>query len=74
MTKIKPVLGRGLASLIPKPAPSVPVAFGRPDDGNSVDIVSQIDLDKIQTNPFQPRADFDQVALDELKRDRKSVV
>ncbi len=68
MTKTKPVLGRGLASLIPKPVVAAPVLTVRPDDGSSNDVISQIELDKIQTNPFQPRADFDQVALDELKR------
>lgn len=68
MTKTKPVLGRGLASLIPKPVVAAPATTVRPDDGISNEVISQIELDKIQTNPFQPRADFDQVALDELKR------
>ncbi len=63
----KPVLGRGLASLIPRPAPTTVAPPTRSDDGVSNEIISQIELDKIQTNPFQPRADFDQVALDELK-------
>ncbi len=65
----KQVLGRGLASLIPRqptPAPTTPV--GRQDDGASNEIVAQIDIDKIERNPYQPRADFDPVALDELRQ------
>lgn len=65
----KQVLGRGLASLIPRqPAPPPPAPFGRQDDGSSNEIIAQIDLDKIERNPYQPRADFDPVALDELRQ------
>jgi len=65
----KQVLGRGLASLIPRQQASPPVApVGRQDDGSSNDIIAQIDLDKIERNPYQPRADFDPVALDELRQ------
>ncbi len=63
----KQVLGRGLASLIPRQPAAPPAApVGRQDDGTSNEIVAQIDLDKIERNPYQPRADFDPVALDEL--------
>lgn len=69
MTKMKPVLGRGLASLIPRqPASSPPPSTARQDDGSSTQIIVSVDLDKIQQNPYQPRADFDAAALDELKR------
>jgi ParB family chromosome partitioning protein len=70
MTKGKPVLGRGLASLMSRtisPAPTVQPP-GRQDDGASHDVIVNIDLEKIQKNPYQPRAEFDPVALDELKR------
>lgn len=67
MSKGKPVLGRGLASLIPRPAVSAP-AFARADDGESDNSVAAIDIDKVRLNPYQPRADFDPVELDELKR------
>jgi len=69
MSKVKPVLGRGLASLIPRPpaAPATPPA-GREDDGVTTDIIASIELDRIQSNPYQPRADFDPVALDELRQ------
>jgi ParB family chromosome partitioning protein len=65
------VLGRGLESLIPRPPAPVreapPPAAGQ-DDGVTNEIIASVDLDQIQTNPYQPRADFDAVALDELKR------
>jgi ParB family chromosome partitioning protein len=70
MTKLKPVLGRGLASLIPRPAvapPPVTQGVGS-DDGRSTEVIVAVDIDKIARNPFQPRADFDPVALDELKQ------
>jgi ParB family transcriptional regulator, chromosome partitioning protein len=65
----KQVLGRGLASLIPRqPTTALATPVGRQDDGASNDIIAQIDLDKIERNPYQPRADFDPVALDELRQ------
>ena len=69
MSKVKPVLGRGLSSLIPR-APSVPIAqpTGRQDDGVTSGIIANVEIDKIQSNPYQPRADFDPVALDELRQ------
>jgi len=70
MTRMKPVLGRGLASLIPRPVPTAPTfpPQGRQDDGASNEIVANIDIDRIRANPYQPRAEFEPVALDELKR------
>jgi ParB family transcriptional regulator, chromosome partitioning protein len=69
MSKNKLALGRGLASLIPRPvsdpAPSAPQTA---DDGVTDQVIVHVALDKIEHNPFQPRADFDPVALDELKR------
>jgi ParB family chromosome partitioning protein len=68
MAKIKPVLGRGLASLIPRQASVPPLPPGGQDDGVSNEIIASIPLDRIQQNPYQPRAEFEPVALDELKR------
>ena len=68
MPRIKPVLGRGLASLIPRQASVPPLPVGGQDDGVSNDIIASIALDRIQRNPYQPRAEFEPVALDELKR------
>ena len=70
MTKLKPVLGRGLASLIPRPLPTTPPPQrgAQPDDGVSTEVIINIDIDGIIRNPYQPRADFDPVALDELRQ------
>ena len=68
MARIKPVLGRGLASLIPRQAAVPPLPLGGQDDGVSNDIIASLALDRIQRNPYQPRAEFEPVALDELKR------
>jgi ParB family chromosome partitioning protein len=68
MARMKPVLGRGLASLIPRQAAVPPLPVGGQDDGVSNDIIASIALDRIQQNPYQPRAEFEPVALDELKR------
>jgi len=68
MTRMKPVLGRGLASLIPVQAAVPPPVAGGEDDGVSNEIIASIALDRIRQNPYQPRAEFEPVALDELKR------
>jgi ParB family chromosome partitioning protein len=68
MARMKPVLGRGLASLIPRQASVPPLPAGGQDDGVTNDIIASIALDRIQQNPYQPRAEFEPVALDELKR------
>jgi ParB family transcriptional regulator, chromosome partitioning protein len=69
MSKNKLALGRGLASLIPRPLPEATSAdVHAPDDGSSDEVIIHVSLEKIEHNPFQPRADFDPVALDELKR------
>ena len=68
MSKMKPVLGRGLASLIPRVPSVAPVPGGRQDDGVGVDIIATVAIDRIDRNPYQPRHEFDPVTLDELKR------
>ncbi len=65
MGKDRQVLGRGLASLITRQQTTPPM---RQDDGVSQGIIVHIELDTIHHNPYQPRADFDQTALDELTR------
>ncbi len=66
MAKLKPVLGRGLASLIPRQ--QTEAATLRHDDGTTHEIIAAVDIDQIEGNPYQPRAEFDPVALDELMR------
>jgi ParB family chromosome partitioning protein len=38
------------------------------DDGVSVDVLAKIPVGKISPNPYQPRTEFDPIALDELKK------
>jgi len=73
MSKVKGGLGKGLAALI---RPSAEVGKPEPQKETpkvqtvirETEGVSLIELSKIRPNPFQPRADFDEVALDELKK------
>ena len=79
MPKSRSVLGRGLNALIPKPETYDPLtqrtrsedtAVG-PDHrhlGSLEEVIAHLEISKIRPNPYQPRADFDEVALDELKR------
>lgn len=65
----KSVLGRGLASLIPGQADAAAaVPPLRRDDGVTDRMIAHIPLDRIERNPYQPRADFDAASLDELAR------
>jgi len=69
MSKNKLALGRGLASLIPRPMLQSPEPLQQmTDDGIADQVIVHVALDKIERNPYQPRADFDPAALDELKR------
>ena len=71
--KSKSVLGKGLSALIPRiPERSehtVPKLL--PTDGNLASSTSEIEISKISPNPFQPRLDFDQRSLEELKQSIK---
>jgi ParB family chromosome partitioning protein len=62
----KSVLGRGLNALIPK-GPRIET---KGEESGPVDLgkVASIEVSKVRPNPFQPRTDFDESALDELKR------
>lgn len=75
MNNLKPGLGRGLEALInPKIKEKIdtPVALTsneiKVDDGESVDILAKIPIEKISPNPYQPRTEFDSTALEELKK------
>ena len=75
MSKMKSSLGRGLDALInpnrfneteeQKNHDYSNVKF---DDGKQVDVLAKIAVDFISPNPFQPRLNFDPIALDELKK------
>ena len=62
MTKKKSSgLGRGLGSILPDV--DIDAAMGKP---NLTTSITTIPLDSIEANPFQPRKEFDQEALDDL--------
>jgi ParB family transcriptional regulator, chromosome partitioning protein len=70
MSKTKLVLGKGLDALLSRSQPR-DVDINRdslgPDDGRS-ETTARIRIDLVKPNPFQPRLDFDPIALDELKQ------
>lgn len=62
MTKTKkPALGKGLSALLKDASTDITSSGVAPVGG-----ISLIKLNDIQANPFQPRSDFDQEALEEL--------
>ncbi len=75
MSKIKPVLGRGLDALM-NPNAIVNQDLVQPpdysnikdDDGKLIDILARIAVEFISPNPYQPRMGFDPQALEELKK------
>ncbi len=68
MEKKKPskkrVLGRGLGALLDDSSyESIPKLAS---DTPKLNTISEIDIEHIKSNPFQPRSDFDQDAMEEL--------
>jgi len=65
MTKAKKkVLGRGLDSILKSPETDI---TSKDISGSYVaGAIAELDIDKIDTNPFQPRTDFDQMMLREM--------
>ena len=63
-------LGRGLDAILQSPETDI---TSTDISGNYVaGAIAQIDIDKIETNPFQPRTDFDENALNELAESIKN--
>jgi ParB family chromosome partitioning protein len=67
MAKIQTGLGRGLGALI-SDVNSIQKGAGRPSVEPQRPLVStsEIEISKIEPNPYQPRTEFDQEALEEL--------
>lgn len=62
-------LGRGLDAILQSPDTDITSAD---ISGNYVaGAIAELDIDKIETNPFQPRNDFDETALQELSESIK---
>lgn len=72
-TRTKSVLGKGLSALIPRipERGELSSAVSLPKDSGQVSATIEIEVSKISPNPFQPRQDFDQRSLDELKQSIK---
>ncbi len=64
------VLGRGLDAILQSPETDI---TAHDISGEFVvGAIAEIDIDKIETNPFQPRTDFDEMQLRELAESIKS--
>ena len=61
--KRRNALGRGLSALLDDSGPDTPA---RRETVQAVRAINDIALEAIEVNPYQPRTDFDQTALDEL--------
>jgi len=74
MSKLKPGLGRGLDALMNPQSylndSSESVSYNdlKKDDGTQYDILAKVPVELISPNPFQPRTNFDPIALEELKK------
>ena len=67
--KTRKSLGRGLDSILQSPETDI---TSRDISGDFVaGAVAEIDIDLIETNPFQPRTEFDETALRELAQSIK---
>jgi ParB family chromosome partitioning protein len=63
------VLGKGLGALIPKAPPSEPInpqELSR--DAGGENVIVAIDVSRVRSNPYQPRLDFNPLAMEELKK------
>ncbi len=61
-------LGKGLSALLDDSESTHPPKNGTEnfDQSPQIGSISQVNIEHIETNPFQPRTEFDQVALNEL--------
>lgn len=66
MAEKRPALGRGLSALIPEaPATPPPAPQAAPAPAKET-TPTEVDLDLIAPNPYQPRLNFDEAKLEEL--------
>lgn len=69
MTSKKKALGRGLDAILQSPETDI---TSRDISGNYVaGAIAEIEISKIEANPFQPRTDFEQESMEELAQSIK---
>ena len=67
MSKKKDALGKGIRTLLSDIDDNTDILkISATDEDSIINTVPKIRLDEIEVNPFQPRADFNQQALEEL--------
>ena len=66
MNAKKRALGKGLGALLDSPASEMQPRYEIERDLHAVGTVAHVPLDLIQSNPYQPRTDFDQQSLEDL--------
>ncbi|MFN8259662.1 MAG: ParB/RepB/Spo0J family partition protein [Chitinophagales bacterium] len=67
MSKKKDALGKGIRALLSDIDDNTDILkISATDEDSIINTVPKIRLDEIEVNPFQPRADFNQQALEEL--------
>lgn len=69
----KPALGRGLGALLQDAETDITIRSTQRDAGNIVGAVANIAISVIETNPFQPRTQFEKEALIELSNSIKEL-
>jgi ParB family chromosome partitioning protein len=66
MAEKKRALGKGLSALLKNPETDITSIESNKDLIKVAGSISEIDINQIEVNPFQPRIDFDQDTLQEL--------
>lgn len=66
MAEKKRALGKGLSALLKNPETDITSLESNKDLIKVAGSISEIDINQIEVNPFQPRIDFDQDTLQEL--------
>ena len=66
MAEKKRALGKGLSALLKNPETDITSLESNKDLIKVAGSISEININQIEVNPFQPRIDFDQDSLQEL--------
>lgn len=72
MTK-RPALGRGLSALLENDKTDVTSSVSPSELPKTAGSIAEIEISKIETNPFQPRTKFEEEALQELSQSIKEL-